>query len=269
MRLASVMVLVVAALAPAARADSDAENRARAHYEIGLGMYRLGDYRGAVKEFTAGYELARKPGFLLNLGQSYRKLGDLPRARAMYRQFLDEAPASDPARPQVRQVLSELDAAIGKAPPAAPTPAATTREPAAPATNPPAATTNEPTAPATTANEPTSSPTTTADTSPPAAAALSAPPAVHAAAHPHRRALRIAGITVGIAGVGLLGGGLGAAFAADSTARDLDRLDQSGGLFDPGKDSAYHLDRTLEGVCFGVGGALAATGIVLLIVSAR
>src|SRR6185312_11895333 len=80
MRVAVVAILLSAAIAtPARAAGSDDEERARGHYEIGLGLYRLGDYRGALEEFAAGYELARKPGFLLNLGQTYRKLGELPR----------------------------------------------------------------------------------------------------------------------------------------------------------------------------------------------
>src|SRR6185503_11329609 len=93
-----VVLLLSTALASAARAGgADDEERARGHYEIGLGLYRLGDYEGALKEFGAGYELARKPGFLLNLGQTYRKLGELREARDMYRQYLAAVPHDDPA----------------------------------------------------------------------------------------------------------------------------------------------------------------------------
>jgi tetratricopeptide (TPR) repeat protein len=243
MRVATAIV-VAALLGGVTRAEEDAESRARAHYQIGVGLYRLGDYRGALKEFAAGYDLAHKAGFLLNLGQTHRKLGDLARARDFYRQFLDEAPAGDPARPQARQVLEELDEALRRSPP--------------------------PTAPPPSALPPTAPP--------PEAAAVPAnaapgprvgPPAVRATTHRHRRALQIAGITLGIAGVGLVGGGIGAAFAADNTARELNRLDQSGAPFDADKDAAYGRDRALEGAFFGLGGALAITGVVLLSVGAR
>src|SRR5947207_10630860 len=93
-------MLVWMAMGGVARADSDVETRARGHYEIGLGLYRLGDYRGALKEFAAGYELAPRPGFLLNLGQTYRRLGRLGRARDLYKQFLAAAPGNDPQRSQ-------------------------------------------------------------------------------------------------------------------------------------------------------------------------
>jgi tetratricopeptide (TPR) repeat protein len=81
----AVALLLSAALAAPARAGIDDDQRARGHFEIGLGLYRLGDYPAALKEFAAGYELAHKPGFLLNLGQTYRKLGELREARDMYR----------------------------------------------------------------------------------------------------------------------------------------------------------------------------------------
>src|SRR5438270_13224774 len=110
-----VLALLAAQAAPA-RASGDDEERARGHYEIGVGLYRLGDYQGALKEFGAGYELAHKPGFLLNLGQTYRKLGELREARDMYRQFLSAVRSDDAARPQAQKVLAEIEDAIRKEP---------------------------------------------------------------------------------------------------------------------------------------------------------
>lgn len=243
MRVAVVLSLCVALAAPAL-AGSDDEERARGHYEIGLGLYRLGDYHGALKEFAAGYELAHKPGFLLNLGQTYRKLGELREARDQYRQFLAEVRADDPARTQAQKVLVEIEEAIRTQPPPSPP---------SPAEPPPVAV------------APTPAP---APVEPPP---VVAPPAVttSAPAHRPRPALRIAGIAVGIVGLGLIGGGIGSAVAADGVARDLDTLDHTGGVFDPSMDHAYTVDRTLSAVFFASGAAFAATGAVLLIVSAR
>jgi len=253
-----VVLLLSTALASAARAGgADDEERARGHYEIGLGLYRLGDYEGALKEFGAGYELARKPGFLLNLGQTYRKLGELREARDMYRQYLAAVPHDDPALPEARKVLAELERAIRTArPPESPQP-----PPSPPATEP---------APAPAPTPPSAAP----PMPPPAAAAPApavAPVAVHASAPPHRsrRALRIAGIAVGVAGLGLVGGGIGTAVAADGLARDLNTADRAGGVFDPAQDHAYSVDRALATGFFVSGAALAATGAILLIVSAR
>src|SRR4051794_28761003 len=109
MRLLLALLVLMAALAGPARADDDVETRARAHYEIALGQFRLGNYRGALKEFKAGYELARKPGFLLNIALSYRKLGQRGAARDAYREYLADAPADDPHRAEVEQLIGELE----------------------------------------------------------------------------------------------------------------------------------------------------------------
>jgi hypothetical protein len=238
MRLA-IVTMVLALLSVAARADDDSESRARAHYEVGVGLYKLGDFQGALKEFAAGYALTHKPGFLVNVGQTYRKLGDLAKARASYQQFLVEAQAGDPKRPQVESLLAEIDEQIRLHPqPDSPPPVA----PSSPA-------------PAPTAASPPASAQPTVTLTPP-------PPR-------DRRGLRIAGLTIGSVGVALIGGGIGFAFIADSNARDLNALDRAGGVFDSGKDSAYTTDRALEATFFAVGAAATATGVVLYVVGRR
>jgi tetratricopeptide (TPR) repeat protein len=245
MRLAAAIV-VLAALAAPVHADDDDEERARAHYEIGLGLYRLGKYEEALREFADGYELARKPGFLLNLGQTYRKLGELREARQMYRRFLAEVRPGDPARPQAERVLAEIEQALRTAPPSRPAPPTPPPDVAPPATS---------ASPAPIASPAPSAPSTSAH-------AIGRP-------RPPRRALRIAGIAVGAGGVTLLGGGIGAAVVADGTARDLNGIDRAGGVFDATKDSAYSRDRALEAAFLASGAALAATGVVLLVVGSR
>jgi tetratricopeptide (TPR) repeat protein len=230
--LAALLVLLIALPGPA-RGDDDAQAQARAHYEIALGLFKLGNYRGALQEFTAGYELARKPGFLLNVALTHRKLGDFASAAAAYRQFLAEAPADDPQRPEVEELVDELAAELRAHPPS---PKAADGDAVAPAALP------------------------------------NAPPRLIATAPPRRRgrpALRIAGLTVGSAGLAGLGVGIAFAVLADGSARDLNRLDRTGGPFDPAKDAAYHTDRTVEAATLAVGGAAVATGVVLYLVGRR
>jgi tetratricopeptide (TPR) repeat protein len=244
MRLVAALLLSTALVTPARAGSADDEERARAHYEIGLGLYRLGDYHAALKEFAAGYELAHKPGFLLNLGQTYRKLGELREARDLYRQFLAEVRPDDPARPQAQKVLTEIEDALRKQPPPEPPP---------------------PVAPTPAPLEPTPAPPVVAAPPPPAPLVQVTAPA------PRRshRGLRIAGVTVGALGLGLIVSGIGTAVAADGVARDLNAADQAGAVFDPSKDRAYSVDRGLSIGFFTGGAVLAATGAVLLIVSAR
>src|SRR5581483_11913598 len=176
-------------------------------------------------------------------GQSYRKLGELGHAREMYQQFLATVPPGDPKRAQVEAVLVEIEEQL-RAHPELESPAPTTTAIAPPAANLPSGA-GDPAAPAATA------------------------PVVIVRPRPERRPMRIAGLTLGGLGLGMLGGGVAFAVVAGSRARELAALDRMGGVFDGAKDSAYSTDRLLEGVFFGVGGAALATGIVLYIVGRR
>ncbi|HXU68557.1 MAG TPA: tetratricopeptide repeat protein [Polyangia bacterium] len=150
-----------------ARAESDREARARAHYEVGLGMYHLGNYADAVREFSAGYELSPRPEFLINLGQAYRKLHDLDRARDMFERYMARAPADAPDRVQVRSLLAEVEAERAAVPPTPGAPPPSAPPPRAPPT------TNAPSA-----------------TNAPSPALVVTPPALLAREPPPRRGLR-------------------------------------------------------------------------------
>jgi tetratricopeptide (TPR) repeat protein len=251
----AVVVSLCAALAAPAHAGGDEEERARAHYEIGLGLYRLGDYQAALKEFAAGYELAHKPGFLLNLGQTYRKLGELREARDMYRQFLAEVRADDAARPQAQKVLAEIEDALRAQPPSAAPPPSTAPPPVS-APPPPFAVTPAP---------PVEPPPVATAAPPPAAPSLRA----EAPAHHRQHALRIAGVTVGAIGLACIGVGIGMAVDASATADRINAADASGAAFSSADDRAYATDRGVSAGFLAGGAAFAATGAVLLIVSAR
>ena len=233
MRLVVAAILITSWCVPAF-AQEDAEARARAHYEIAQGLYRLGDYRGAIKEFAAGYELVKKPRFLLNIGTMYRKLGELSHARDMYRQFLDTAAADDPQRVQAQDVLREIEEQLRNNPVPEPSPT------------------------------PTPNPSPPTVTPAPASAVTETPPP-----RKPRKALIGAGVALSVFGVLSLGGGIASGVLASSTANDLSNLDKMGGVFDPGKDSLYTTERTLEGVFLGVGAAATVTGIVLIVIGRR
>src|SRR4051812_37399458 len=73
---------------PPAAAHSDAEREARAHYAQGQAAFNAGRYDQAVAEFEAGFAALPRPGFLLNIGHSERRRGNLRKARAAYKKFL-------------------------------------------------------------------------------------------------------------------------------------------------------------------------------------
>ena len=144
-RLFAVVTLLLSLGARAAEPSAVDVQRARAHYEAGSGLYQLGRYDEAIREFSAGYALSHRPQFALNIAQCYRMLGRYEDARDMIRRFLDEAPRDAPERPNATALLAETEqqirqhsaAAAGPAPgPAAQTPApaaATVMPPATPA----------------------------------------------------------------------------------------------------------------------------------------
>src|SRR5690348_649183 len=129
-----VMVIVLScALAGRAAAEDQAEGRRQ--YKRGEELLQLGDYRAAAEAFEAGYAAAPRAGFLLNIGNCHRKLGELAQARDYYRRFLDAAPKDHPSRTEVLGYLRQIQeieadglplggAVPVAAPPRAPPPAA-------------------------------------------------------------------------------------------------------------------------------------------------
>jgi hypothetical protein len=144
---------LVAALAGAARAAGgaslDDEKRARALYESAEKSFDVGKFAEALTDYQAAYEAKPLPGFLFNIAQCYRNMGNYERARFFFRRYL----ALDPHAPnhrRVEELISEMTkqldaqaaaaaaapAATPTTPPPAPTPPI---EPVAPSPTPSAA----------------------------------------------------------------------------------------------------------------------------------
>jgi len=135
-----VMALSLALQGTARAEDAEAGRR---NFKRGQDLLKANDYRGAVKAFEAGYAAAPRVGFLLNIGNCYRKLGELSKAREHYWRFLDAAPKDHPSRPAVMEYLRQMeqieadgvsvDTTPGKtAAPVAPPPETTTLAPPPP-----------------------------------------------------------------------------------------------------------------------------------------
>lgn len=123
------LLLVLGAVSVRAESSEDVR-RAKTHYQAGHALYKIGNYSDAIREFLIGYDLAPRPEFLLNIGQTYRKLNDVTRARAMYEKFLREVPRGDSRRATVEQILKELPAApVEETPTPSPSPTVATTSP--------------------------------------------------------------------------------------------------------------------------------------------
>jgi tetratricopeptide (TPR) repeat protein len=111
---AGVVLVAVALMAwqsparQALAAPSEAEQQARAHFQAAEARFAAGVFDEALAEYQAGYDAKPLPGFLVNIAQCQRRLGDLKTARATYQKFLLVAPDS-PLVPQVKTMISEID----------------------------------------------------------------------------------------------------------------------------------------------------------------
>jgi len=112
-RFAAVMTAAVLLPSLAAAATSEAEREARAHFQTGEARFKAGAFDEALAEYQKGYEAKPLPGFLVNIAQCQRRLGDLKSARATYQKFVLVAPDS-PLIPQVRSMMAEIDALLEK-----------------------------------------------------------------------------------------------------------------------------------------------------------
>jgi tetratricopeptide (TPR) repeat protein len=115
MRRAAVLVAVGALigatlLAQAAVAQGD-EAEGRKRYKRGQELYSQGRYLDAAKEFEAGYQVAPRPLFLLNIGHAYRRAGELSRAKTAYETLLRLQPDL-PQRSEVEQYIRTIDDAL-------------------------------------------------------------------------------------------------------------------------------------------------------------
>jgi len=81
--------------------------KAKDHYEKGLAAFRMGNFNKALKEYETGYTLTREPGFLFNMGQAYRELGDKKKAAWLYKSYLKSPKAQDKAG--VQALIKELE----------------------------------------------------------------------------------------------------------------------------------------------------------------
>jgi tetratricopeptide (TPR) repeat protein len=111
--LVATLTLLGAAVPRAAAAPGAAQREARRHFDDGEAQYKAGHYAEALASYQAGYAAQPLPGFLVNIAQCRRRLGDLKGARASYREFVLVAPDSRLV-PEVEELIKQLDDLIAE-----------------------------------------------------------------------------------------------------------------------------------------------------------
>jgi tetratricopeptide (TPR) repeat protein len=97
-----------------ARADMHDKKTAAVHFKRGSALFEDARYHEALAAFKAGYDAFPLPGFLVNIGQCYRKLERYEDAADVFKRFLDTNPGDGRLRAEVEEAYAEVKAEIVK-----------------------------------------------------------------------------------------------------------------------------------------------------------
>jgi hypothetical protein len=272
-------------------ASADDRSDARDHFMKGSKFFDLGKFDEAIKEYEAAYTLRDEPVLLYNIAQAHRLAGHASQAMHFYKSYLHRSPKA-PNREEVENKIAELEKLVQQQqitqtlPPDQPIspgdkPAATASKPkpttTTPSKPPEVAAATKPTTPPPTAVEPppppvvetppaTSPETPPVATTPPPEEPKPAGPGFFGGPGKMKKIIGIALLGVGVACLAV-GGAMSA--LAVGAGNDVVGEANSGQRFDPSKESAGKTDQIVGGVMYGVGGAAAVVGGVMLYLGIR
>jgi hypothetical protein len=112
-----ILILLVALIASVGSTRAWADDpraEARTHYQAGMKAYSGGDYKVAIKEFSAAQAIAPADLNNYNLALCYDKLGDAQPAVQYYKEYLNKVPNAD-KRAEIEASISRLEAAVKSA----------------------------------------------------------------------------------------------------------------------------------------------------------
>jgi tetratricopeptide (TPR) repeat protein len=102
------VTLVVAVPARMAGADDPATRAARRHFERGEKLFALGKFDEARDQYQSAFDAKPLPGFLYNIGQCYRNLGDYDQAIFSFKKYLRLDPDAQ-NREAVERLIEDLE----------------------------------------------------------------------------------------------------------------------------------------------------------------
>lgn len=88
---------------------------AKAHLNKGNRLYKLQDFKQAIKEYKAGALVEDLPIFLYNLGQSYRQMGDYANAIWYYKRYLRQGNPQPALKKWVTDVIEDMEKELQRA----------------------------------------------------------------------------------------------------------------------------------------------------------
>jgi tetratricopeptide (TPR) repeat protein len=98
---------VVCAVAASARAMTEEEERAKAHFLAGQSYYDQASYADALREFSEAYRISKRPALLYNIARCHEALDQYTDAVQMLERFLQEDPKTAD-RPAIETRIANL-----------------------------------------------------------------------------------------------------------------------------------------------------------------
>ncbi len=85
------------------------EQKARALFKDGQTAYDVGEFKRALELYTEAYKVKPLPGFLFNIAQCHRQLGDYKMASFFFGRFIDNSSTESPVVAQARELLEDMN----------------------------------------------------------------------------------------------------------------------------------------------------------------
>jgi tetratricopeptide (TPR) repeat protein len=108
-RILLAVCFLLLAFARAAHAEDPTERTARRHYERGQKLYNLQKFEEALEQYQKAFDAHPLPGFLFNIAQCQRNLGDYDAAIFSFKRYLKLDPDTE-KREQVEELIEDLEA---------------------------------------------------------------------------------------------------------------------------------------------------------------
>ena len=109
-----IFAVIVGVVGPRTSFADDPRTEARTHYQAGMKLYSGGDYKSAIREFSAAQQILPADLNKYNLAACYDKLGDAQPAIQYYKEYLNKVPNAD-KRAEIEASISRLEAALKSA----------------------------------------------------------------------------------------------------------------------------------------------------------
>jgi len=204
------------------------------HYERATRAYDIQKYSEAVEEYQKAYEIGGDPAMLYNVAQAFRLNDQVSEALHAYRRYLQRSPNAR-NRPDVERKIGELERTLETRRKAAEVAAASSQPAPVAATEP---------------------------------AVLPEPRLITVPDEQPSNKLRVTGIVLASVGVAALGTAAATGWLARQKGEDLTAASMKSDRFDPNVESTGKTLNKVAIISAIAGGALAATGTILMIVSA-